>query len=72
MRFYILFILFLMMFTKTVLLRICFLYSTYKPRYVEFDSSVKKLSTNHEATTFAIWIEKVNFTTPISYRECYH
>ena len=60
MRFYILFILFLMMFTKTVFTQE-FVSSIQhiNPDDVEFDNiSVKKLSTNHEATTFAIWIKK--------------
>ena len=60
MRFYILFILFLTMFTKTVFNQE-FVSSIQhiNPDDVEFDNiSVKKLSTNHEATTFAIWIKK--------------
>ena len=60
MRFYILFILFLTMFTKTVFTQE-FVSSIQhiNPDDVEFDNiSVKKLSTNHEATTFAIWIKK--------------
>ena len=60
MRFYILFVLFLTMFTKTVFTQE-FVSSIQHidPDDVEFDNiSVKKLSTNHEATTFAIWIKK--------------
>ena len=60
MRFYILFILFLTMFTKTVFTQE-FVSSIQhiNPDDVEFDNiSVKKLSTNHKATTFAIWIKK--------------
>ena len=60
MRLYILFTLFLMMFMKNVFTQE-FVSSIQhiKPNDVEFENiSVKQLSTNKEATTFAIWIKK--------------
>ena len=60
MRLYILFTLFLMMFMKTVFTQE-FVSSIQhiKPDDGEFENiSVKQLSTNKEATTFAIWIKK--------------
>ena len=60
MRPYILFTLFLMVFTKTVFTQE-FVSSVehIKPDDEEFENiSVKQLSTNNEATTFAIWIKK--------------
>ena len=60
MRLYILFTLFLMMFMKTVFTQE-FVSSIQhiKPDDGKFENiSVKQLSTNKEATTFAIWIKK--------------
>ena len=60
MRLYILFTLFLMMFMKTVFTQeYVSSIQHIKPNDVEFENiSVKQLSTNNEATTFAIWIKK--------------
>ena len=60
MRLYILFTLFLMMFMKTVFTQeYVSSIQHIKPNDVEFENiSVKQLSTNKEATTFAIWIKK--------------
>ena len=60
MRLYILFTLFLMMFMKTVFTQeYVSSIQHIKPNDVEFENiSVKQLSTNKEATTFAIWIKQ--------------
>ena len=60
MRPYILFTLFLMVFTKTVFTQeLVSSVEHIKPDDEEFENiSVKQLSTNNEATTFAIWIKK--------------
>ena len=60
MRIYILFTLFLTMFTKTVFTQeFVSSIQQIKPDDEEFENiSVKKLSNNNEATTFAIWIKK--------------